>query len=219
MDPTPQEIAGFETLDQVRLWAGLGADAYARILDGLGTPINLLQLASIPQGAYSDTVNLVRVAGQALADGNAGPRVPLFPVDNGKAQQFLRACIAKVGGVAGPGPIVTTLAVVKGPKMASFVDSSLDSEILVLTKPHVERLFANYRNTRGEFPSQEIEHTEEQISAVHQLITSGAIPYVDFAIFGPFGRRLLRKLTLLAYHYNAPEGTWKRVELAGPPDF
>ncbi len=102
----------------------------------------------------------------------------------GKAQQFLRACIAKVGTPQGP-TTVTTLAAQRGPKMANFVDAALDSEITVLTKPHLEKLFANYRIIRGEFPSQEIEPTEEQISAVHQLITTGSPPYVDFAIFGP----------------------------------
>ncbi len=51
------------------------------------------------------------------------------------------------------------------------------------------------------------------------MISTGSTPYVDFAIFGPYGRRLLRKLTFISYHYNAPEGTWKRLELPGPPDF
>jgi hypothetical protein len=220
MDPTPQELTGFTTLDQVGVWAGLGADELLIILSDLGNPVDFLQVASIPLEPYTETINLVRITGRPSADGNPGPQVPLTPVSKGKAQQFLRACVAKVATVSCPRPTGTpTTLAVRGPKMASFVDSSIDSEVIVLNKSHVEMLFSNYRTARGEFPSQDIEPTEEQLSAVHQLIISGAVPYADFAIFGPFGRRLLRKLTLMAYHYNAPEGTWKRVELPGPPDF
>jgi hypothetical protein len=104
-------------------------------------------------------------------------------------------------------------------KMSCIVDSTIDSEVLVLTRGVVEKLFSDYRNTRGEFPSPEIEPTEDQLSAVSQLINTGSAPYVDFAIFGPYGRRLLKKLTLTAYQYNSPDGSWKRQDLPGPPDF
>ncbi len=208
-------VAGLLALGDASLWAGLTSAELTVILDGLGNPTSFLEVAAIPKDVFTDSMNQVRMASPGGDDD--APGIPLTPVAKGKAQQFLRACIAKVGVVSGP-PTVTTVAV-KGPKMANFVDSSLDSEIIVLTKPHLERLFSNYRSSRGEFPSQEIEPTEEQISAIHQLINTGCSPYVDFAIFGPFGRRLLRKLTFISYHYNAPEGTWKRLELPGPPDF
>ena len=211
---TPQALGGLSDLNGAGLWAGLTATELAEILNGLGGPTTFLEVASIPKDVYTDSINLVLMA--APEEGEA--RLPLTPVAKGKAQQFLRACTAKVGSVSGP-VAVTTLAVQKGPKMANFVGSASDTGILVLTKSHLEKLFANCRNIGGEFSSQEIEPTEEQISAVHHFIITGAAPYVDFAIFGPFGRRLLRKLTFISYHYNAPEGTWKRMELPGPPDF
>ncbi len=213
MDPTPQQTSGLEVLSDAGLWAGLTPTELAQILEGLGGPASFLEVAAIPKDVYTDTINLVRMPMPP-----EGEAAPLTPVVKGKAQQFLRACLAKVGAAAGP-VTVTTLSIQKGPKMANFVDSALDSEITVLTKPHLEKLFAAYREARGEFPAEEIEPTEEQISAVHQLINNGSPPYVDFSIFGPYGRRLIRKLTFISYHYNAPEGTWKRLELPGPPDF
>ena len=218
MDPTPQQIAGLDALADAGSWAGLSPAELAEILDGLGGPTTFLEVAAIPKDVYTDSINLVRVAAPLVDEEPPGAAVSLTPVAKGKAQQFYRACIAKVGVVAGPST-VTTLSVQKGPKMTKSVDSALDTEIIVLTKPHLEKLFAAYRTARGEFPSEEIEPTEEQISAVHQLINTGCPPYVDFSIFGPYGRRLLRKLTFISYHYHAPEGTWKRLELPGPPDF
>ena len=165
MDPTPQQIAGLDVL--------------AEILDGLGGPTTFLEVAAIPKDVYTDSINLVRVAAPLVDEEPPGAAVSLTPVAKGKAQQFYRACIAKVGVVAGPST-VTTLSVQKGPKMTKSVDSALDTEIIVLTKPHLEKLFAAYRTARGEFPSEEIEPTEEQISAVHQLISTGGPPTSTF---------------------------------------
>ena len=80
-------------------------------------------------------------------------------------------------------------------------------------------MFAKYQQTRGSLPSQDVEPTAEQLSAVAQLVNSGAPPYVDFSIFGPHGRRLLRKLTFVSYTYQAATGEYRRIELPGPPSF
>jgi len=79
-------------------------------------------------------------------------------------------------------------------------------------------LFAAYRYERGEFPHQDMEPTHDQISAVAQIIRSGSSPYVDFALFGPHGARLLKKLSLISFSYQPAVGEWKRAELPGPPD-
>ena len=41
---------------------------------------------------------------------------------------------------------------------------------------------------------------------------------VDFAVFGPHGLRLLRKLTISSFAMNA-SGEWQRRELPGPPSY
>ena len=72
---------------------------------------------------------------------------------------------------------------------------------------------------RGDFPHEDQEPTPDQLSAVHQLIRAGVPPYVDFSLFGPHGRRMLRKLHLVAQRYDPSTGTWRRQELPGPPCF
>jgi len=54
---------------------------------------------------------------------------------------------------------------------------------------------------------------------VSQLLTGGSAPYVDFSLFGPYGRRALKKVALTAFTYQVETGTWRRVEMPGPPDF
>eukprot|EP00973_Karenia_brevis_P094717 12423803-Karenia_brevis.AAC.1 len=67
-------------------------------------------------------------------------------------------------------------------------------------------------------PSEEVEPTVEQISAVAQVVGADLVPYADFALFGPHGRRLLQKLMYVVWTFN-PDGSWHRRELPGPPTF
>ena len=55
----------------------------------------------------------------------------------------------------------------------------------------------------GAAPAPESEPSSEQLSAVNQLITGGDAPYVDFSIFGPLGRRFLKKLSMQASHFTS----------------
>ena len=214
MEPTRAEWESFRGMQDAADWAGLTDAQYTLILAELGDPISFREVAAIPLTTYSACVNAIR-----LGD----PASPFTARIVGLAQMFHRACVLSMTPVSTPG--VTTLAIptapahTSNPKMSSLVDSTIDSEVSVLKKGRIETMFSDYRTSRGEFPSPDIEPTDDQLSAVTQLIDSGAVPYVDFAIFGPYGRRLLRKLTLIAYHYNAPDGSWKKQDLPGPPDF
>ena len=80
-------------------------------------------------------------------------------------------------------------------------------------------MFATYRKERGEYPHEDHEPTPDQLAAVQQLISAEAAPYVDFSLFGPHGRRLMRKLHLVAHHYEPSDGSWRKQDLPGPPDF
>eukprot|EP00969_Alexandrium_andersonii_P140022 6194427-Alexandrium_andersonii.AAC.1 len=61
-----------------------------------------------------------------------------------------------------------------------------------------------------------MEPTPDQLSAVKQLIACGALPYVDFSLFGPHGHWLLKKLMLTAFSYSVQTGEFHRQELPGP---
>eukprot|EP00969_Alexandrium_andersonii_P151145 6682927-Alexandrium_andersonii.AAC.1 len=63
-------------------------------------------------------------------------------------------------------------------------------------------MFEKHRQHFGDYPSEEIEPTCEQLSAVDQLVRSGSLPYVDFALFGPRWKRAERKLSHVAFSFN-----------------
>jgi hypothetical protein len=214
MEPTQDDLDTFNTFEASYTWAGLSPTEVAPILAALGNPTTFREVGAIPADVYSSAMNDIRVPVPPGEDS-----APMAPRLKGLAQVFRNACLAKCS-TPGLTSASAPLAVHKvHTKMSILVDSTIDSEVLALAKGTVEKLFSDYRASRGEFPSPEIEPTEDQLSAVSQLLKTGVAPYVDFAIFGPFGRRLLRKLTFISYQYNAPEGSWKRLELPGPPDF
>ena len=70
---------------------------------------------------------------------------------------------------------------------------------------------------RGAYPAEDAEPTSDQLSAVRQVVAADAPPYADFAIFGPHGKRLLRKLMFTAWE-QMPNGQWHKKELPGPPN-
>ena len=100
-----------------------------------------------------------------------------------------------------------------------MVDPSLDTELKPIDADHVDKMFTAYRTDRGEFPHEDHEPTADQLAAVAQLVRAGVPPYVDFSVFGPHGKRMLKKIHLVANYYEPSDGTWRRVELPGPPDF
>ena len=134
----------------------------------------------------------------------------------GLPSDSIPASVAKVQvGAVGTAPEVHPN---KKIKLSSLVDITQDADLVPMSGTDLRGLFSDYKKSRGEFPHDDIEPTEDQISAVDQLIKADVPPYVDFAIFGPHGRRLLRKLTFISFQYQIQEGSWKRQELPGPPD-
>ena len=59
--------------------------------------------------------------------------------------------------------------------------------------------------------------TDEQLAAVDYVYKEEGNPSPDLAIFGPYGNRLQRKLTMCGLT-PAGFGQFRRVELKGPPD-
>jgi len=102
-------------------------------------------------------------------------------------------------------------------KLSSVVDQTLDAEVQPLSTQEVNDMYTTYRTRYGDDPNPDCEPTADQLSAVKQLVSSGNNPYIDFAVYGPHGLGLLRKLTFAAFALNSM-GEWSRRELPGPPD-
>eukprot|EP00969_Alexandrium_andersonii_P322978 14270989-Alexandrium_andersonii.AAC.1 len=58
----------------------------------------------------------------------------------------------------------------------------------------------------GGYPCEDMEPPQEQLSAVHQFIRSGSLPYTDFALFGPRGKRAERKPVHVAFSFSMASG-------------
>jgi hypothetical protein len=78
-------------------------------------------------------------------------------------------------------------------------------------------MYTEYRDKYGAFPAIECEPTIEQLSAMNMVaVALDKNPWVDFGVFGPHGKRILKKLTFVGY-VDGPSGTVIRKELSGPP--
>ena len=66
--------------------------------------------------------------------------------------------------------------------MSAVVDQTLDAEVIALGTDAINKMYEAYRAKYGDVPSPETEPTGDQRAAVHQLVASGATPYIDFAV-------------------------------------
>ena len=163
----------------------------------------------VARAVWDTIVGRIKGSKPPDADGNRDPR-DLTPVDVFRLEIFRRVCFRRVGaqpdtpgsfGPAVPAVTAATPASITGQpsgrklKMSAVVDQTLDAEVIALGTDAINKMYEAYRAKYGDVPSPETEPTGDQRAAVHQLVASGATPYIDFAVYGPHGLRLLRKLT------------------------
>eukprot|EP00971_Amphidinium_carterae_P348659 6490615-Amphidinium_carterae.1 len=104
-------------------------------------------------------------------------------------------------------------------KLSSVLDQTCDAEVVRLDAETISNLYHAYEVNRGGVPHSDHDPSVDQLSAYHQALGDGSLPYADFAVFGPHGDRLARKLRFANYTMNPVDGVWTRTELPGPPDF
>jgi hypothetical protein len=227
MDPTPDQLRNVDSLDSLFALSGL-VDPGLRLVvtEGLGGPTTVRELSYVTPSDLEDVLSIVRIDRPPLV---AGQGTPLTPIQKGLVRYTHRLARLRAGlpvetAATLPERNTAPAAVTFSPptkkvKLSSLVDSSAEADLVNLEGAEVRRMFSDYKSTRGDFPHQDMEPSEEQLSAVAQLLQTGQSPYVDFSLFGPHGKRALRKLSLVSFAFQADTGGWKRVELPGPPDF
>ena len=67
-------------------------------------------------------------------------------------------------------------------------------------------------------PREQVEPTADQLGGLLQVLKSGSAPYADFSLWGPQGRRALKKLIHSAALFDPNTGTWVQNSLPGPPN-
>ena len=234
MDPSDAELNGISNLTEAFDWAGVPPDVRTTLARALGTPTLIRDISFIPRADWDLVVSTLKGQGVPADAGDPPPERDLTLIDKARIESFRRVCFRRVGSVpdtpgatpvAAPAPaalapaaIANTNSPSRKVKLSAVVDQTLDAEITSLTTAEVNAMYEQYRLRFGDVPSHDSEPTNDQLSAVRQLVQSGGVPYIDYAIFGPHGLRLLRKLTFSSFALNAT-GEWQRKEMPGPPSF
>jgi hypothetical protein len=199
MEPTADELNQIDTLQAAYDWAGVPEDVRESLKEALGEPSKIRDIIFVARAVWDTIVGRIKGSKPPDADGNRDPR-DLTPVDVFRLEIFRRVCFRRVGaqpdtpgsfGPAVPAVTAATPASITGQpsgrklKMSAVVDQTLDAEVIALGTDAINKMYEAYRAKYGDVPSPETEPTGDQLAAVHQLVASGATPYIDFAVYGP----------------------------------
>ena len=225
IDPSSEEMSTITTVTDIFDWIG----SSKAFIEAANTALG----GGVPR--IRDLVAIGTKDWQAVSDSiKVGDRL-MSPIERGHFALLRRIIRLRVQLPANDdsgtssGPVGTTLAIpgAAAPplplaeariKLSVLVDPAMDSELIRLSGLETRIMYDKYVSVRGAEPKEEIDPTTEQLSAVKQIIDAGLAPYVDFSLFGPYGKRFLAKLSMVAWSYQ-PNGQWLRRELPGPPTF
>jgi hypothetical protein len=229
MDPTPGELAAFNTLADAMDWCGLPDALRVALKAGMGPLALMREVVLIPTAVWEATLALpLRVTPPNEAERD------VLPMEIGQVGSLRRVCRLRCGltamegvlapplaglgpvvGVAPPHPVIAGRKV----KISSVVDQGDDSEIIPMDPARLRALLAAFRHANdGEDPQEEEEITGDQLAGLDSKIQSGVAPYADFGVWRPFGARLDRSLKFVALVLDA-RGQWVRKEISGPANF
>jgi uncharacterized membrane protein YgcG len=244
IDPSPDELLQIPNLETALAFAGITTNVWSAMEAQIGSATLLRQLVMVSHVLWDNCMSgaqMPRVPGTETTP--EVPARPFTPMEMGAMVSLRRVARLRVGlrpgeldlrlAALAPGPpptggvssgsgSVATPGVDSGSHvvltLGQLVDQFSKTPLKPLDPAHVRKLFADYVTKYGALPADAAEPTGDQISAVAQILSADSPPYVDFAVWGPFGLRLLRKLFFVAF---IPQGdnSFVRKELPGPPDF
>eukprot|EP00435_Cladocopium_sp_Y103_P040827 s1627_g11.t1 len=180
----------------------------------------------ISEADFNAALGQWQVATAVGADGTITARRGPNIAEQGKARYFARICRLKLGvdhtaGSAptqalGGAPSSTASRKVKLSQVLSQLD---DTEIELLPESEIITMYGRYEVLfgKGQRPPNNREPSSEQLAALKSLLDSSQTPYVDMAIWGPFGSRIRKKLKFQGLTLNK-EGDLVQTELFGPPN-
>ena len=233
MDPTEDELQAIQDINGCLDWAGVDGDLRRALLAALGDPQRLREIALIPRPAWDGAV-------AGLLVGPGPPLIPVAPtlVEGARIEAVRRVSLLRMGRIpdspGDPGlqpPVIPGLPLPpmggnpagqgqpRKLKLSAVLDPTLDAEIIGLSETEVANRYEAYKRKYGDFPTPDTDVSKDQLSALAQVLAAGACPFADFSLFGPFGQRLLRRQTYMAFQLNAATGEWSRKEQPGPADF
>ena len=244
---TEDELTALTTVGQARIWAGLEAAPWTALSETLGTIPTLRVLAFVPLFAFREAIQDARMpveAQGAPGDANYVPATTrqLTIVEGIQAGLMLQVARRKFGRedvdplqttptvpatpggapgqgapLAPPGPGAQTTH--RKIKNSQVIDQADEGEIPTLDHTTLDDHYKTLRKAKGGPVRPETEPSPDQIAAMKaRVLEMDLAPYADFAIFVNFQGRFSKALKFLN-HVLQPDGTFKAVEVSGPPNF
>ena len=123
----------------------------------------------------------------------------------------------ETGGAASR-PTVTTSSTPGDRKLkfSQVLDQQDDTEFYAEPEAEKARWMTHYIHSTGGYPPEEEEPTLEQLSALNRKVkTLGLAPFVDFSVWGPYGRKQAKAVKYRSFFLQA-DGTYLAREIPGP---
>ncbi len=232
--PDPTVAAGWNTIAQLRAWAGLSEEAYNAVIAStgdLGTETRFL--AMLPAVIWRDSITAARI------DPGTGPRT-LTPTEAARAGVIWRVaqrmawvvagnewatfadvdpCVAPTAAAPVAAPAAAGAAPAASPvrkiKLNNVIDQGDETEVYVQPAAKMAIWNQNYITATGGLPEEDVRCSVEQITALEYRITNGMTPYADFGVFCQYYRRANRAGKFRTW-IPLGNGTYLTKELPGP---
>jgi hypothetical protein len=102
-------------------------------------------------------------------------------------------------------------------KMSAILDQADDGELEVLPEDRIRKLYMEFALANGGEPAEGERCTSEQLCALSTRLSRDSVPYADFGVWGPFGRRMQKAMKFTAQVWIG--GELKTKAFRGPDSF
>ena len=241
-------LRSWTTVADAKAWVGLGDAVLGEFLSLLGNRSlsNLPLAGAVDPMRVRRTILEVRLpvpADGAAAEGAEVPAVPPPPprslthLEKTQLGLFYNAVRAKFGmppvdvvpeqGFTSPvatserpeaGVPTPPLNPLHKIKLSTVLDQASDAEVQMLSPEVILDKRSNYRIITGGDPLEQCSFTDAQLSALSQRVAGGGVPYADFAVWGPYGSRVEKRMKFRSSFLDTG-GEWKSIEVPGPSSF
>jgi len=231
-----------DPLEGVRAWANVDPKLWPLVLNKLGDPSSLDEVVFIEKKVWDAAVETLVIPANTLRQGQEERSIT-----GAELGRLLKArnCVRTIFGLEADGELIGTQEEKSSPgsasaanvqasstalvplnttaareiKLSTLVDVTLETKLVPLNPSIITQMFRDFATTFGGLPSSETEPSDDQVSAVKMLLDSGSPPYVDFALFGPHGRRAVKRLMFTVQTWNQDTNKYVREKLLGPGSF
>ena len=233
--PTDVELASLRTIDDVLTWVGLDEAPWLAMSNCLGGVDSMRVFASLPAATPQPAFERARIPATATTAERVLTAVEIIQIglvwritrqayalpdiDPLLPEPSAHATGSTAARAAAPASIRSGSSPTKRVKMSTAVDQLDESEVDLLDGNEVEQAYRNFREAVGADPLVDADPTVEQITAMYtKVLKRFEAPYADFSVLTPFGRRTQKQAKARNFILQQ-DGTWKTVEIPGPPTF